>query len=286
MARIWTLDEIEARRDARYHRTPEGRVHTEEQARAFVDEVAFCYLFGDQGVEMPTLWAAICGARRPVPEHHNDDDLGRTWNWKDTLPARGEIYYGKLLRSKPTLVSLALLPAFYALSPNYGDVEDYILQYDEGQLSVEAKNVYEALLHEGAMATSRLRIVAGLAGGGATARRFDNALTELQTELKIVKVGISDASSWGYAYVYDLFLRRHPAVPAAARVLSTDAAMETLLLRYLSSVVAVPAADARRLFRWDDWEWERLLARLGERGIIHTDVDVQGLRGPCLMLNE
>jgi hypothetical protein len=210
--------------------------------------------------------------------------MGRTWNWKDTLPARGELYYGKLLRNKPTLVSLALLPIFYALSPNYGDVEDYLLQYEEGQLSVEAKNVYEALLNEGAMATSRLRVVAGLAGVGATARRFDNALTELQAEMKIAKVGISDASSWGYAYVYDLFLRRYPEVPAAARAISTDDAMEALLLRYLRNVVAVPVANAQRLFRWDEWEWERLIARLGKRGAIRADVGVQGLRGPCLVL--
>ena len=284
MTCIWTLGEIEAQRDVRYHRTPEGRLHTEEQARAFVDEVGFCYLFGDQGVEIPTLWAAICGSRRPVSDDHDDADMGRTWNWKDTLPARGELYYGKLLRNKPTLVSLALLPIFYALSPNYGDVEDYLLQYEEGQLSVEAKNVYEALLNEGAMATSRLRVVAGLAGVGATARRFDNALTELQAEMKIAKVGISDASSWGYAYVYDLFLRRYPEVPAAARAISTDDAMEALLLRYLRNVVAVPVANAQRLFRWDEWEWERLIARLGKRGAIRADVGVQGLRGPCLVL--
>ncbi len=81
------------------------------------------------------------------------------------------ILYGKLLRSKPTLVSLDLLPTLYALSPNYGDLEDYLLQYEDGRLSVEAKNVYEALLAEGALSTSRLRQVAGLSGGGVNARR-------------------------------------------------------------------------------------------------------------------
>jgi hypothetical protein len=281
---VLTLDQIETWRDTRYHRTPTLRVTTEEAARAFVDEVGYCFLFGAKGVEMPTLWAAITGARRGIPPHHNDPDLDRTWTWKDTLPARGEVYYGKLLRAKPMLVSLELLPTFYALSPNYGDLDDYLEQYEAGRMTVEARNVYDALLNEGALATSRLRQVAGLAGGGAVAHAFDRALTDLQTEMKIAKVGISDANRWGYAYVYDLFLRRFPDVPEQARAISTDQAMETLLRRYLQNVIAVPEAMARRLFGWDDWEWSRLIERLTARGLIQRDLRVEGARGPHLAL--
>jgi hypothetical protein len=276
------LDQIERLRDVRYHRTPALRLHTEEDALKFVDEVGFCFLFGDQGVEIPTLWGGVCGARRDVPNTHHDADIGRTWAWKDSLPSRGSIYYGKLLRYKPTLVSLALLPCFYALSPNYGDPEDYLEQYEDGQLSVEAKNVYEVLLNEGAMATSRLRQLAGLAGGGTNARRFDRALAELQVELKIAKVGISDANRWGYAYVYDLFLRGFPEVPEAAREISSDLAMETLLLRYLRNVVACTADSAYRLFRWEKWEWDRLLDRMAGAGAIRRDMRIEGLSGACL----
>ncbi len=262
-----TLDEIEALRDVRYYRTAALRLHTEEAARRFVDEVGYCFLFGDQGVALPPLWGAICGSRRGVPPTHADDALGRAWEWKDSLPSRGEVFYGKLLRGKPTLVALDVLPYFYALTPNYGDLDDYLEQYEAGQLTVEAKNVYEALLHEGAMATSRLRQVSGLAGGGPNARRFDRALAELQIELKIAKVGISDANRWGYAYVYDLFLRAFPDVPEQARRISTDEAMAYLLLRYLRNVVAVPEGAAQRLFHWEAGEWGRVLERLAaERG--------------------
>ena len=277
-----TPDLIARLRDERYHRTPDRRLANEDEAIAFVDDVGFAFLFGDKSIEIPTLWGAVCGARRPVPHHHQDDDLGRTWHWKDTLPSRGAIYYGKLLRNKPTLVSLALLPAFYALSPNYGSVDDYLDQYQAGELSVEAKNVYEVLLNEGAMATSRLRQLAGLSGGGANARRFERAIAELQSELKIVKVGISDANRWGYAYVYDLFLRRFPEIPETARQISTDRAMDVLLLRYLHNVVVQTEAAIQRLFRWNDWEWDRLMTRLTESGLIERGVRVQGLRGPCL----
>jgi len=279
---VYTLEQIERLRDVRYHRTPELRVRTEEEALQFVNEVGFGFLFGAKGVEMPTLWAAICGEQRPLPRNHSDPDLGRTWHWKDTLPTRGVIHYGKLVRGKPTLVSLGLLPHFYALSPNYGDAEDYITQYEDGNMSVEAKNVYEALLNEGAMATSRLRQLAGLSGGGENARRFDRALTELQVELKIVKVGISDANRWGYAYVYDLFTRHFPHIPEAAREISTDQAMATLLVRYLDNVVVQPEGKVRRIFRWDEWEWGRLLMRLAGQGRIRQGVRVEGLREPCL----
>lgn len=282
MAFDYTLDQIESIRDIRYHRTPELRLKSEQEALQFINEVGFCFLFGDRDVEIPTLWAAVCGSRRSVPEEHFDDEVGLTWTWKDTLPTRGEIFYGKLLRGKPTLVSLELLPHFYALSPNYGDIEDYLEQYEEGRLSVEAKNVYEALLKEGAMATSRLRLVAGLAGGGATARRFDRALAELQEGLKIVKVGISDANRWGYAYVYDLFLRRFPHIPELARRISTDQAMQTLLLRYLHNVVVQPEGATQRLFRWEAWEWERLLTRLTAKGLLRRGVRVEGMKETCL----
>ncbi len=284
MTVTYTIEELEALRDVRYHRTPALRAHTEEQALAFVNEVGFCFLFGDKAVEIPTLWGAVVGSRRPLPATNRDADIGRTWAWKDSLPARGEILYGKLLRSKPTLVSLDLLPTFYALSPNYGDLEDYLLQYEDGRLSVEAKNVYEALLAEGALSTSRLRQVAGLSGGGVNARRFDRAIGELQEELKITKVGTSDANRWGYAYVYDLFVRRFPEVPEQARGISTDQAMATLLERYLLSVVAVEEAVARRLFRWDGWEWQRTLERLRAAGRLAADVRIAGAKGDCLAL--
>ncbi len=284
MSITYTVQELEALRDARYHRAPGLRVRTEDQALAFVNEVGYCYLFGDKDVEIPTLFGAIAGNRAIMEHSHHDPAVGLAWGWKDSLPARGAILYAKLLRGKPTLVSLDLVPCFYALTPNYGDEDDYLLQYEEGRLSVEARNVYEALLNEGALSTSRLRQVAGISGGGANARRFDRAIAELQSELKIAKVGISDANRWGYAYVYDLFSRRFPAVPEAARAISTDRAMATLLERYLASVVAIGEGAARRLFRWDAWEWERTLARMREAGRLAEDVHIDGLAEDCLAL--
>jgi hypothetical protein len=278
-----TREQTLALRDRRYHCTPALRLRHEDDAVAFVDEVGFCLLFGDQSIEMPTLWGAVCGARRSVPQHHDDSDLGRTWDWKDTLPARGLFHYGKLLRRKPTLVALNLLPVFYALSPNYGDPDDYLARYRDGKLSYDAKQVYEVLLRDGPLATTYLRQRTGLPGGGENARRFEHAVSELQVELLIVKSGIADTGRWGYAYVYDLFLRRYPAVPEQARDISAEQAMEALLLRYLRNVVATPEADARKLFGWQAWEWERLVERLAELGALQRHVAIDGLGEELLL---
>lgn len=286
MSFAYTLEQIEDLRDIIYHRTPELRATSEEKALAFINEVGFGFLFGEQAVEIPTLWAAVCGSRRPMPNTHFDADVGRAWDWKDTLPTRGLIHYGKLLRNKPTFVSLEMLPYFYALSPNYGELDDYLQQYEDGKLSFEAKSVYEVLLNEGAMATTRLRQLANLAGGGQNARRFDRAVSDLQIELKIAKVGVADTNRWGYAYVYDLFMRRYPQISEQARQISTDEAMSTLLCRYLRNVIVQPASRVQRLFRWEPWEWNALLDRLADEGSIRRGISVEGLDDNCLAAPE
>ena len=258
-------ERVRALRDRRGRRRPELRVRTEQEALDFINEVGFCFLFAARGFAMPTLWEAICGEARPLPHHHDDPDLGRTWEWKDTLPARKACFYGKLLRKTPMLISLACLPYFYALSSNYGSVNDYLDEYRDGRLSAEAKWVYEALLRTAPQSTTRLRKEAGLPGK-ANATRFDRAITELQAGLKIVKVGISDANAWDYCYVYGLVLREYPGLAEQARAISTTQAEDALCLKYLEATVCVRPVEVSRLFGWEPWRMERLLERLTEGG--------------------
>ncbi len=282
-----TIDPVRvmALRDIRAHRRADLRVQSEEQALAFINEIGFCFLFGAHGFAMPTLWEAICGNARDVPQHHDDADLGRAWDWKDTLPTRKACFYGKLWRKTATLLSLELLPHVYALSPNYGTVEDYLEEYQDGRMTVEAKWVYEALLQNGPQSTNRLRRLAGL-DGKANAGRFDRAIAELQAGLKIVKVGISDANAWGYCYVYDVLLRQYPNLPEQARGIHSTTAEDTLYLRYLQSTVCVSAAEIERLFGWEPWRMERLTARLTARGAIETGLTWPGRKGPYVTRTE
>lgn len=271
---------IEQLRSERGRRRPELRVRTEAEALEFIEAVGFCFLFAARGLAMPILWEAICGEDRPVPRQHDDADLGRAWEWKDTLPARKACFYGKLLRRTPTLIALSYLPCFYALSPNYGELDDYLEEYEEGQLSAEAKWVYEALLNGGPQSTTRLRKLAGLEGK-ANMGRFDRALAELQAGLKIVKVGTSDANAWGYCYVYDLLLRQYPDVPLQARSISSVQAEDALCLKYLESAVCVPQSEIARLFGWEPWRIERLVARLTAAGQL-ASIQWPGHKAPHL----
>ena len=99
----------------------------------------------------------------------------------------------------------------------------------------------------------------GLGGGGDNARRFDRAIVELQSGLKIVKSGISDANRWKYCYVYDLLLRWAPDLGEQAREYNSRKAMRHLILRYLQSAQAAPARTFTRLFAWDPGLTERTI---------------------------
>src|SRR5215216_2515190 len=121
--------ELRERRKDRFRMRPSLKVRTEDAALAFLNDVGCAFLFSGTGLPLPNLWDAINGGARAIPGHHHDHALGLTWNWKDSLPAHKAIWYGKLIKQKPTFVSLDLLPAFYALSTNFGELDDYLEQY-------------------------------------------------------------------------------------------------------------------------------------------------------------
>jgi DNA glycosylase AlkZ-like len=278
-----TAEILQAARAERYRQRPHLRIKTEAEALSFLDDVGICLLFSAQDVELPSLWGALCGEDRPLPERHDDHELGLAWHWKDSLPVAGKVLYGKFLRKRPVFISLDLAPHFYALSPNYGDPDqDYLQEYLDGRLSVEAKQVYEVLLQQGALPTSRLRREAALSGK-SNATRFDRALAELQMDLRITKVAISDANRWGYCYVYDLLPRHFPAVIAASRAITGRQARETILLRYLRTVVAATSRQVGSLFGWELGDVDRLANRLAGEGQLRQGWHIQGLAGEYLV---
>jgi hypothetical protein len=277
-ALVCTPQQVQDWRDRRYRRQPRLKLRTPQHALEFVSDVGFCFLFPAKGMEMPSLWEAICGESRPLPVHHDDRELGYAWSWKDELPSQGLVFYGKLLRRKPMLIALELLPYFYALSENYGATDDYLLEYEDGKLSEEAKRVYEALLEHGALPTSHLRRAAGLAGK-SSAGRFDRAIQELQVGLKIVKTGISDANAWKYCYVYDVLLRAWPDLARRAELISSGEARRTLLSTYLRNVGAARIEQVVRLFRWEPSLVSTVCDTLAKAGQAVTEVRVEGWPG-------
>jgi hypothetical protein len=277
-----TLNQIKNLRERRYRRRPELALQTVDDAIAFLDDVGFCFLFPIKGVEMPSLWDAVCGRVKPVPNEHHDPHIQKTWGWKDTSLDKRWWYYGKLLRKKATLVSLELLPFFYVFSENYGDpASDYLQQYRDGRLSHEAKLIYEALLEHGPQHVIELRRLARLTGQSRTAA-FQRALVELQADLKIVPIGVARAGAWRYAFIYEIVSRWYPDLPEQARPISGNQARQVLVLRYLDNVVAADCNMIRRVFHilnWTSTDLDRTIGTLLQAGVAQ-EVQVKGLKHP------
>ncbi len=268
-----------AARAARYRRRMDLRVTTKEQAQEFVNDVGFCFLFPIQNVEMPSLWDAIAGRVKKTSPKHRGYEIERTWGWKDESLGQRWWYYGKLLRAKSTLVSLDFLHNFYALSENFGDYEhDYLDEYREGNQSVEAKNIYEVLLEQGAMHTIRLSKEARMASEGKRRARFDRALTELQVGLKVLPIGVAQAGAWRYAFIYEILPRYYPHVAERARRITREQARRNVAAQYLHNVIASTPKDIARVFGWPLADTRTTLEALEADGRVAVDVKVKGMR--------
>ncbi len=273
---------VEAQRARIYRRTPERRIQTRDAAVAFVNELGFVFFWPIKGVECASLFHAIAGRVRDVPNEHDDPDINKCWGWKDELLGARAWFYAKLLRRRATLVSLDLLPAFYALSENYGDyATDYLEEYARGEMTAEARGIYEALLHKGPLGTVRLRRAANLAAESAKSR-FDRALVELQAGLKVLPVGVTQEGAWDYAFIYDIVARHYPDLPERARPIARADARQTLIRHYVDNSVAVSRQQVAQLFhvlKWTPRELDRALAALEEAGAIR-EMTIGGMAGP------
>jgi hypothetical protein len=265
-----------AYRAGTFRLAPKLKLKSPDDAVAFVNERGFVYFWPNKGVDLPSLWSAVAGDR-PVADAH--DDPGHvTWGWKDKLLSSKRWYYGKLLRGRATMVALDTLPYFYALSENYGDPDDYLLQYQEGRLSQEAKIILEHLLEHGPSHTVGIRRETRMTAKDSNTR-FDRALGELQVGLKVLPVGVAEVGAWRYSFIYELVDRHFPELPAAARPLGRGQARAHLLDRYLQSVGAAAEAQMVSLFRWKPGEVRSAVEHLAAAGLAKPVARVAGQPG-------
>ena len=241
------LKKLTAHRARTFNLPPLKPLASPAQALTFVNKRGFTYFWPIKGIDLPNLWTAVAGDR-PVADAH--DDPGHiTWGWKDGALPKKVWYYAKVLRKKATLISLDVAPYFYALSENYGSPEeDYLLAYEEGRLPQAAKQVYEAILTEGALHTLDLRKAAKLAN--AKESEFNKALELLQADFKILPVGVAQAGAWKYSFIYEIVPRHFPSLPEQARKIGEGEARMKLAELYFRSVGAAQEGDAAKLFGW------------------------------------
>ena len=279
-----SLERIQAYRARTYRLLPELRLTSVEEAVAFVEERGFVYFWPIKGVEMPSLWAAVAGDR-PVADEH-DDPGHKTWGWKDGALDKKWWYYAKVLRKKATLIALDIAPYFYALSENYGaPEEDYLDQYRRGVMTQEAKAVYEALLREGPTHTIALRNATFMTSK-ESGYRFNRALDELQTDFKILPVGVAQAGTWNYAFIYDCVHRHYPDLPERAGAIKISEAQRKLVELYFRSVGAAQFGDVAKVFQWRRVDVEGALRALVDAGTLVRGLVIPGQKGDWFALAE
>src|SRR5262245_25342779 len=186
--RMPVREDLDRARDRAFRRVAARRVRGERDALAFVDEVGVCSTFYRFPEGVACLWEAVVGRRDPrwPRRSHHDRGIGLTWELKDRLPAKRRVYYGKLLRGKPLLVSLDVFPAFYSLIRGRQRARDYLVEYDAGRMSATARRILDALMREHPQYTRELRANVFMLEPAKT-REFERAMGEVQQGLWVVK---------------------------------------------------------------------------------------------------
>lgn len=263
---------------------PNLRLKDRDGAVEFVNQRGFVLFWPIKGITYPSLWTAVAGDR-PVADAH--DDPGHiTWRWKDSLIGSRVWYYAKVLRKKSTMIALPEVPFFYALSANYGSPEDdYLILYQQGRLTQEAKTVYETLLDQGPLDTVALRKAARMTSRESETR-FNKAITDLQADFKIIPAAVTQAGAWHYAFAYDLVTRQYPELIDQTRFISDSQARQQLTGRYFLSVGAAPFSDMVRLFGWQRQESEQAVDALVASGSLVRNVEVDHYPGEWIAVSE
>ena len=265
-----------------FRTTLDLRLKTIEEAVAFVNERGFIFFWPIQGITLPSLWSAVAGDR-PVANAH--DDPGHvTWGWKDTLLGSRQWYYAKILRRKATMVAFEMLPFFYALSENYGSLEeDYLVLYQMGRMTQEAKSIYEALLEEAPLDTIALRKKARMTSQSSESR-FNRALSDLQADFKILPVAVTQSGAWRYAFAYDIVARHYPELDERTRSIQEKTARQELARRYFQSVGAARIEDLRKLFGWRLASVEAAVDTLVEEGYLRRGLTLEQNRAEMIAI--
>lgn len=273
-------DDLKRYRDSTFYLTADKKVNSPQDALGFINDRGYIFFWPVKGIVFPSLWAAHAGDR-PVADEH-DDPGHATWGWKDDALGKKWWYYAKILRHKATFISLEMLPFFYALSPNFGSPEeDVLLLYQEGKLTQECKLIFEALLKEGPMDTLSLRKAARLSSSDSSGR-FNKAIGELQSDLRVLPVGVAEVGAWKYAYVYDLTHRHFPDLIERSQPIKEGQARRKIMSSFFCSLGAARLVDFTKLFHWSGIDIDRTVNHLIEEALLIAECRVEGQTGEFL----
>ncbi|MBB2942683.1 hypothetical protein FB565_002396 [Actinoplanes lutulentus] len=227
-----TTDLTEARLERWWLNRPP--IRTLDEARAYVEDLHLCLLFGGAQARYPSLREV---SRDDSVEREPSGwgaDIEAMWTWKDELPVRGEAWLGRYLSGKQTLLSPALLADLYDWP---GDDDDFAAVPD---LSPASRKLASHLLDEGPTSTRVLRSVLGFAP-----KTVDKAIAELGRCLLITNFGVESGPGWD-SCVLELSTRVFPLASLGPRA-DRDAAAAA---RFAGTMLVARPIDLRRAFAW------------------------------------
>jgi hypothetical protein len=233
MAKVQLTSDVEEYRDERWQREATRQVESAADAERFIERVGFAACLTDSRRPGPSLYVAVCGRRDAVMPRNvqKDPEASHTWLLKDELVRRGKVYYAKLAGGRAMFIAPRLVPYFNAV---WG-----LKRADESKrLSRNAQKILRVLRREWEMATSDLRVDAGL----DDRKVFTRALDELQAAMLVVPSEVYYQPK--FTYVWTLGVGRFPA--ELRRRVRREVAVREIARSFLSSAgTTVPGELAR-----------------------------------------
>ena len=226
--------EIEEYRDERWRREAPRHVATVLEAERFVEQLGFAACLTDSRRAGPSLYMAVCGRRDAVLPRHvqKDPETSLTWQLKDQLVRRGNLYYGKLGRGKTVFIARRVIPYFHAI---WG-----VRRVDEPRrLTTPAQAILRVLRREWEMASSDLRAESGVVDRTA----FNKAMDELQEAMIVVP---SEAVYLPkFTYLWTLAIGRFP--DALRRRIPRDTALREIARCFLDGAGMTTRGELARV---------------------------------------
>lgn len=246
-------EEIESYRDRKWHREESLKIDTAEAVEAMVEELGFCLGLTDARKNMPSVYIAVCGRRDAhMPRNvQKDYEASRAWVLKDEVIARGNLYYGKLVKGKSWFLAPRMIPVFNSIwgCTRKGEAE---------VLSPNARRVLKVLRKEWEMATADLRAECGF----TDKKDLTNAIDELQRHMKVVPQEVVYVPK--FTYIWTLAEARFSDELAVK--MSRDEAVRELARAFLEMCGMTLLGDLSRQFGFYRWESGRANHQLVDAG--------------------
>lgn len=234
-------EEIEVYRDRLWRREESRKIDSADAVEEMVEDLGFCLGLTDVRKDLPSVYIAVCGRRDAFMPRNVQKDLeaSRAWVLKDEVIARGNIYYGKLVKGHSWFLARRMIPVFNAIWGVSRKAEN-------DELSQNARIVLRVLRKEWEMATADLREECGFSNKSDLTKAID----ELQKKMKVVPQEVLYVPK--FTYIWTLAEARFPDEMAVR--MPRDEAVSELARAFLRLNGLTQLGDLSRKFGFYRWE--------------------------------